>query len=411
MSDDGWNDDEGASDRWADEDLGADDWIDAPDDSFDAPDDSFDAVDPYDSRYAEAEDWIDARPPMSTAKRVLLALGVVAAVLVVAAAGAFLWVQHQIDPSGPPGSEIELEVASGSTTEDIGHLLEDNDVITSAMVWNYWTRLENKGPFEAGVFVFREHSSFQEAVAVLDAGPKPPELQRVTIPEGLTVTEIVTRLADPTTGVDRWDAGALQDAIDSPDIRSRYQPDDVTSMEGMLFPDTYEIDDKTDERAFIRRLVTQLDTDLDALDVETGAAALGVSPYQIVIIASLVEEEAKVPEDRAKIARVIYNRLEQGIPLGIDATSRYQAVLEGRSRDDVDFESDSPYNTRRVAGLPPTPIAAAGRASLEAALNPEPGAWIYYVLKDAEGHHAFLETAREFQKAKQECIRQNLGCG
>ncbi len=406
MSDDGWNDDERADERWVDDDLGADDWLDSPDDSV-----GVEAIDPYDSRYAEAEDWIDARPPMSTAKRVLLALGVVVVVLVVAAAGAFFWVQRQIDPPGPPGSEIELEVASGSTTEEIGHLLEDNDVITSAMVWNYWTRLENKGPFEAGVFVFRENSSFQEAVAVLDAGPKPPELQRVTIPEGLTIAEIVTRLADPDTGVYRWDAGALQDAIDSPDIRSRYQPDDVTSMEGMLFPDTYEIDDKTDERAFIRRLVTQLDTNLDALDVENGATALGVSPYQIVIIASLVEEEAKVPEDRAKIARVIYNRLEQGIPLGIDATSRYEAVLEGRSRDQVDFESDSPYNTRRVAGLPPTPIAAAGRASLEAALNPEPGPWIYYVLKDAEGHHAFLETAREFQKAKQECIRLGLGCG
>ena len=402
MSDDGWNDDDWAEDDWAEHDLGPEDWDDRVGPG---------PLDPYDSRYAEAEDWIDARPPMSSAKRVLLALGVVVIVLAVAAAGIFVWVQRQIDPSGPQGSEIELEVASGSTTEDIGHLLEDNDVITSAMVWNYWTRLEGVGPFEAGSFVFRQHSSFQEAVDVLDAGPKPPELQRVTIPEGLTVAEIVTRLADPTTGVDRWDAGALQDAIDSPDIRSKYQPDDVTSMEGMLFPDTYEIDDKTDERTFVRRLVTQLDTNLDALDVETGAAALGVSPYQIVVVASLVEEEAKVPEDRAKIARVIYNRLEQGIPLGIDATSRYQAVLEGRSRDDVDFESDSPYNTRRVAGLPPTPIAAAGRASLEAALNPEPGKWIYYVLKDAEGHHAFLETAREFQKAKQECIRLGLGCG
>ena len=407
MSDDGWT-----GDDWDDADLGADDWADrdlAADDWADEPDDVY--VDPYDSRYAEAEDWIDTRPPMSSAKRVLLALGVVVVVLAVAAAGAFFWVQRQIDPSGPPGSEIELEVASGSTTEDIGHLLDDNGVISSATVWNYWTRLKNQGPFEAGVYTFREHSSFQEAVDVLEAGPALPELQRVTIPEGLTVAEIVTRLASPDTGVERWDAGALQNAVDSPDIRSKYQPADVASMEGMLFPDTYEIDENTDERSFVRRLVTQLDTNLDALDVETGAAALGVSPYQIVIVASLVEEEAKVPEDRAKIARVIYNRLERGIPLGIDATSRYQAVLEGRSRDDVDFESDSPYNTRRVAGLPPTPIAAPGRASLEAALNPEPGPWLYYVLADAEGHHTFVETAREFQKAKQECIRQNLGCG
>ena len=182
-------------------------------------------------------------------------------------------------------------------------------------------------------------------------------------------------------------------------------------MEGMLFPDTYEIDDDTDERTFIRRLVTQLDSNLDALDVEARAADLGVSPYEVVVIASLIEEEARVPGDRAKISRVIHNRLEQGIPLGIDATSRYEAEIAGRGRDGIDFTSDSPYNTRRVAGLPPTPIAGAGRASLEAALNPEAGDWIYYVLKDAEGNHAFLETAREFQAAKQECIRLDLGCG
>ncbi len=392
----------------------SDEWNDGGDGPYDASaDDGYDDGygDPYDSRYAEAEDWIDVRPPMGAGKRILIALVAILVVLALAAGGAFYWVQRQIDPPGPPGEDVALEIPRGSTTEDIGHLLADNGVITSATVWNYWHRLHDEGPFEAGEFVFQENSSFREAITVLDAGPKAPELQRVTIPEGLTVAEIVARLADPATGVDRWDAAALQAAVDSPDIRSRYQPDDVASMEGMLFPDTYEIDDKADERAFVRRLVTQLDETLTQMDVEARAAELGISPYQAVIVASLIEEEARVPEDRAKIARVIYNRLAQGIPLGIDATSRYEAVIQGRSRDDIDFESDSPYNTRRVAGLPPTPIAAPGKASIDAALHPEDGPWIYYVLKDAEGHHAFLETAREFQRAKQECIRLGLGCG
>ena len=390
---------------WNDDDLGADDWYDDErphrDPSYDDPA----AGDPY------TDDWVEYRSPMSTGKKLLLALGVIVAVLVAAGAAGWFWVQDKIDPPGEAGAEVELEVPPGSTTEDIGVLLAENGVISSATVWDYWTRLNDKGPFQAGFFVFREDSSFDEAVAVLDAGPRPPELERLTIPEGLTIPEIVARLADPETGVDRWTAEAIQAAIDSPDIRSRFMPPEQTSMEGMLFPDTYEIDDETDEATFVRRLVTQLDENLIALDVEARAAELGVTPYEIVIIASLIEEESRVPGERAKVARVVYNRLEQGIPLGIDATSRYEAEISGRSREDLDFDSDSPYNTRRNAGLPPTPIAVAGRASLEAALNPEPGPWIYYVLADEQGNHFFTESAREFQRAKQECAEKGLGCG
>lgn len=381
-----------SNDEWTDEDLGMHDWFD------DAPE--------YDDVA-----WVDVREPMGTGKRILIFLTVIVVILAMAGAGAFWWVQGQIDPSGEPGAEVEVEIASGSTTEDIGRMLADNDIITSATVWNYWTRFNDEGPFQAGFFVFQENSSFGEAVEVLEAGPRPPELESLTVPEGLTIPEIIARLTDAETGLERWDAATILEAMASPDIRSRFQPPDQASMEGMFFPDTYEVDEDTDERTFVRRMVTELDENLDALDVETRAAELGISPYQVVIVASLIEEEARVPGDRAKIARVIHNRLEQGIPLGIDATSRYEAELEGRSREDLDFDSDSPYNTRRVAGLPPTPIAGAGLASLEAALNPEPGEWIYYVLADAEGNHAFLETASEFQAAKQECIRLDLGCG
>lgn len=111
------------------------------------------------------------------------------------------------------------------------------------------------------------------------------------------------------------------------------------------------------------------------------------------------------------MARVMYNRLKGGIPLGIDATSRYEAVINGRDRGDIDFTSSSPYNTRKQRGLPPTPIASPGRASIEAALNPADGPWIYYVLEDDEGHHFFTDSDSEFLKAKQRCKERGLGCG
>jgi UPF0755 protein len=360
--------------------------------------------------WAEGE-WEDWRPPSRTGRRLFIAALVLLGLL--AAAGYVGWqqVQERIDPPGPPGEVVELEIPAGSTTEDIGAQLADNDIITSPTVWNYWARIEGVGPFQAGFYEFQANSSFQEAVAVLEGGPRPPQLERITIPEGLTVAEILPRLADPDTGVERWSLEALQAALDSGEIRSKYQPPEVTSFEGLLFPDTYEIDDEVDEAGFLRRLVAETDARLTALDVEARAAELGRTPYEILVIASLIEEESRVPEERPMIARVMYNRLEQGIPLGIDATSRYEAEIGGRDRGDLDFESDSPYNTRRVAGIPPTPIAAPGQASLEAALDPADGPWIYYVLKDAEGNHFFTDSFSEFNRAKAECARLGLGCG
>jgi len=161
----------------------------------------------------------------------------------------------------------------------------------------------------------------------------------------------------------------------------------------------------------LQRLADQMDAVLDELDADGIGASFGLSRYEVVILASLIEEEAKVPGDRAKISRVIHNRLEQGIPLGIDATSRYEAILAGRDRDALDFQSDSPYNTRRTLGLPPTPIAAPGRGAIEAALNPEPGPWTFYVLMDAEGNHFFTDSNQEFLRAKEACRQQGLGCG
>jgi len=352
------------------------------------------------------EQWEEYREPSRTGRKILLVLLVLLALI--AAGGLYAWnqVQDRIDPPGEPGEALEIEIPNGSTTADIGAILVDNRVITSSRIWDYWTRLNSVGPFQAGFYEFRSNMSFDEAVEVLDGGPRPPELERVTIPEGLTVSEILPRLAD---SVDRWTIEGFQAA--AAEIRSQYQPPDQPSLEGLLFPDTYEIDGEVDERTFLQRLVAETDARLTSLGVEEAAARLGRTPYEILTIASLIEEESRVPDERAKVARVIYNRLEQGIALGIDATSRYEAEINGRSREDLDFESDSPYNTRRVPGIPPTPIAAPGQASLEAAIDPAEGPWIYYVLQDEQGNHFFTESFAEFNRAKQECARKGLGCG
>ena len=143
--------------------------------------------------------------------------------------------------------------------------------------------------------------------------------------------------------------------------------------------------------------------------------SLGITPYEAIVIASLIEEEAQLAEERPKIARVIYNRLERGWRLGIDATSRYAVgKTAGQELTTEDLEYDSPWNTRVSLGLPPTAISAPGRASIQAALNPIEGKWLYYVRTDENGvagAHTFATSAEEFEKARKICVNKDLGCG
>jgi uncharacterized YceG family protein len=131
------------------------------------------------------------------------------------------------------------------------------------------------------------------------------------------------------------------------------------------------------------------------------AEELGVTPYEIVIIASLIEKEVNIPEERSLVAAVIYNRLEQDMTLGIDATVRYALDKWTEKLTSEDLDIDSPYNTRVVKGLPPTPIASPGVAALEAALEPADVDYLYYVLEDTEGNHFFTDSYEEFLAAKE----------
>jgi UPF0755 protein len=158
-------------------------------------------------------------------------------------------------------------------------------------------------------------------------------------------------------------------------------------------------------------MVAQFDQVMGQLDANNRAAALGYTPYQTLIVASLVEKEARVPEDRPKVARVIYNRLAAGTPLGIDATLCYEQAETPCQLTQSELDADTPYNTRVHAGLPPTPIASPGQASIEAALAPAEGDWLYYVLAGADGHHAFTASYDEFQQLKAQCAEMGLGCG
>jgi UPF0755 protein len=373
-----------------------------------AYDDGFDdhGDDGYDDDVDDRDDDFDGSV-RSGCSRFAVPLVVAAVVLCIVLVATAVWARRQINPGGAPGEAVSVEITSGQSTSDIGKALEDRNVITSASVWTWYVRFRGGGDVQAGTYELNENMSMGDVLDELTTGPAPAAARPVTVAEGLSTRQLVSRLTSGNGAVEGFTAEGLQAALAEPTMRSELVPADAPSIEGTLFPETYNITENATEAELVEKMVDQFGDVAEELDLVGGAAAINRTPYEVLTIASMVEEEAKFPEERPRVARVIYNRLGRDMPLGIDATSCYDQP-EGQCR--VGNEN-SPYDTRERKGLPVTPISSPGRESIRAALNPEPGDWLYYVRNDAEGHHLFTPSYDEFLEARQVCIDQNWGCG
>ena len=337
--------------------------------------------------------WIRFRRPWGFWRRLLVLAGGLALVLGGFFWWGYSWLQRQLDPPGEPQGRFIVEIPSGAGVNDIARILAGEGVVANATITRLWWR-DTEG-LQAGHYYFAGNMSVDEALAVLEAGPIPPAFESITIPEGLWLSEIADRLAD---SLPEFDPLELRAALTDGRIRSRYMPQDVTSLEGVLFPDTYQVDEGgvSDERDLVRRMVEQFDNVASQIGYDSALERIGLTPYQLLVAASIVEEEASRAEDRPKVARVIYNRLNAGMKLEMDATVLYAIGRRKSSLTLSELDTDSPYNTRKFPGLPPTPIAAPGRESLRAAMNPEPGSWLYFVLVERDGTLFFTDDFDEF---------------
>lgn len=347
------------------------------------------------------DEYVVVTPPARTGRRLLVAAAAVLGVVAALVAVVVLWASRQIDPAGEPGERVErFEIPAGSSSDRIAELLEERDVITSATLFRYYSRWKGAGPWEAGEYAdFRRSSSFDEAIAVLDDGPVPPDVALVRIPEGRTLAQAVDLIAEAVPSVSSED---LLRALASGEVTSRYLPEGVGNWEGMLFPDSYQFARDATATEILQTMASQMDDVLDGLGYDRAEALRGRSAYELVVAASLIEREAGAPpEERGRIARVIYNRLDAGEPLGIDASNLYGLGRTSGGLTRSELQVDSPYNLRTSEGLPPTPIALPGRASLEAAIEPADGPWRWYVLVSNDPPtHLFTDSYREFQDAK-----------
>jgi len=315
------------------------------------------------------------------------------------------WVQERSSTTTLAGdATIEVVIDEGMTTIEMGNLLEEKGVIDSSAA--FVDLVKSRGTeddLQAGTYEFASDEELLKIVDKLEQGAAPTFT--VTIPEGLAAGQVAALL---TKAGDMKGDTYVQLSNDPskfvvPKIGGTTPS--LKTLEGLLFPSTYFMMDGDGPTELIGAQLVAFQSKTATLSW-TKAEALGLTPYEIVIVASLIEKEVSVAEERPMVAAVIYNRLKKDMTLGIDATVRYAVKKWTGALTTEDLESDSPYNTRIVKGLPPTPIANPGIAAIKAALEPADVDFLYYVLKDKQGRHFFTASYDEFLAAKENAPSQ-----
>ena len=306
------------------------------------------------------------------------------------------------DFSGPGQGSVLFEVEEGDSVAAMGRGLKAQGVVASVEAFTEAAAGNPKSTsIQVGAYKMKKQMAAEDALDIL-VDPANILKNTVTIPEGLRVEDIIAILADHTD----YKPEQFQQVLDNPDQLGL--PDYAQgNAEGYLFPSTYDFGPKESPKSMLAMMVDRWEQAAAEADLESAAAELGYTPGELMTVASLVESEAARDEDRGKVARVIYNRLEgdetNGL-LQIDATVNYAADQElGAVPTTEDLEIDSPYNTYQNPGLPPTPIEAPGDAAIEAAAHPAEGGWYYYVTVNLRtGETKFAETYDEFLGYKDE---------
>ena len=344
--------------------------------------------------------------------RILLVLVVLGALVwggSVAWGKAQSWLNGPEDYTGQGSGEVVVEIPEGANGQQVANILAKQDVVKSAEAF-YQLALndERYAQVQPGFFTLRKQMSSEWALRELvDANNRVEG--KVTIPEGARVGQIVKAIAAGSE-IPEEDVTAELD-----DPSELGLPEEANgNPEGYLFPATYTVEPGTTARQLLQQMVKKTLDVAEELDIDTRGKALGLDVEEVLTVASILEYEANRDEDYPKVAQVLYNRMEQGIALQLDSTVSYVSQREG----DVwttpeERAAPSEYNTYQNQGLPPGPIGSPGAKTIEAALNPEQGDWLYFVPDFEKGttvfsdnladHEAAAERAREYCRNNEEC--------
>ena len=293
---------------------------------------------------------------------------------------------------------MSINIPEGVSARTIAELLTEVAVVPSTLDFEVAVRSRDAADsLQAGDYEFETGMRPSAVIDLLIAGPN-IETFRLTVREGLRIGEVLDEIATQTP----FSVSQLEATLMSGEVISAFVPPDpesVQAWEGALFPDTYEFFAESTPVEVLQRLADQLERNIGTLDWSF-VRQRGLTLYEGLVMASLVEAETRVDEDRPQVASVLFNRTDIGMGLQIDATVLYALGMRGVGLTLDDLEFDSPYNTYVYPGLPPTPIGTVGMASLKAVANPAETDFLYYVLTSTDGTHTFTADYDEFLQFK-----------
>lgn len=299
------------------------------------------------------------------------------------------------DYPGPGSGEVVVQVKPGDTPSALSTSLVKAGVVKSEAAFLKVARADPRSAqLQPGYYRLARQMKAADAFSrLLDSSARVQG--RVVLPEGVQLAQAIETIAGESgLPVEQVRAAAADTASLGLPGYAKGQ------LEGFLFPATYDVPPNTSATALLRMMVQRFDQAAREVDLAGRAAALGITPYDAVKIASLIEKETAYPADQPKVARVVYNRLKAGMPLQFDSTVNYVRSEKKVRLSLNDIKVESAYNTYQNKGLPPTPIGSPGSATLNAALSPEPGDWIYFVAVSKDGRSMFTADYNAFLSAK-----------
>lgn len=319
--------------------------------------------------------------------------------------GVSLYVSQALRPAPASAREVRIVIPAGSRPAQIAGILEQAGLIRDERIFTYYLKWKKEGSrFQAGEYAMTPGMPLEAIIAKLNGGETvKEETVKLTIPEGYTAAQIADKIAKAT-------GKPYEDAIRLLDQPPAYRGAVIAALpdatqirhkaEGYLFPETYEFKKGTGPEEMVQRMLAETDGKIAAIPGwDEQLKRTGLTLHQLLTVASLVEREVALDEERPMVAGVIMNRLKRNMPLQIDATIQYLFDKPKERLTEKDLQLESPYNTYLHPGLPPGPIASPSEASIKAALAPAETKYLFYVTKkDGSKGHLFAETFEEHKR-------------
>ena len=317
----------------------------------------------------------------------------IAAFLLLVVAG-FLVMNYLGASSGKPGGKaVAIDVPPGSSYPQLEQRLFNKRVIGSLTDFSIFLKLSGNVILQPGYYVFRENESYSDILAGIAAGPK---TYKLTIPDGFSLVDIARAIGSlPGHSTNSF----LALAESTPPTSTGFSAPGITSSLGFLFPDTYSIDPTWSNHQIMNVMLDRFAQIAKQLGLDPQGTYHGLSGYQVVVAASIIEREAKAVSDYPKVARVILNRIRANMPLQMDSTVRFATGNYSGPLTVGQLQDSSPYNTYTHLGLPPSPISSPDEAAMAAVLHPAAGNWLYFVTLKGRSLSSFFDTYQQQQAA------------